>query len=181
MEKILKEVSDVVHTILIAAIFIALPLVLFILITSNSSLLWNIRSFVVLTGSMEPFIPTGSVVFVQKQNSYNVGDVVTYSKNNISVTHRVVRIEDSKYQTKGDANNTADADLVLGDKILGKAFVHIPLIGKFILFLRTPLGFFIFVVLPIILFVMFEFKRIKKELEKDIEKKLKKKYEDDES
>jgi signal peptidase I len=70
----------------------------------------------VLSGSMEPFMPTGSLIVVKRvpASTVKVGDVITFQRpgSNDMLTHRVVKIErhDGRpvYTTKGDANEAAD-------------------------------------------------------------------------
>ena len=81
----------------------------------------GLHRYVVLTGSMTGTYDPGSIVFDEQvpTSSLEVGDVITYapppgmSPNHELVTHRIVRISPGRgrrrvYQTKGDANKTAD-------------------------------------------------------------------------
>ena len=70
-------------------------------------------AYVVLSGSMEPEIPTGSVVVVDgRKKEWNPGDVITYRRGNMVVTHRIVEKSEEGYCTKGDANAEEDAGIV---------------------------------------------------------------------
>lgn len=168
----LRQIFGITLTLIL---FIILPLVVFTLITSKTEVL-GIQSFVVLTGSMEPAISTGGIIFTQKQLSYNTGDVVAFKQGSVNVTHRIVSLEnkDGKllYQTKGDANNTLDSKLVAPDQILGKTMIKANHIGKLIVFLKTIPGFITVLVIPALIFIGFELWGIKKEIEKEIKKKL---------
>jgi signal peptidase len=93
----------------------------------------------VLTGSMEPGIPTGSTVLVRPVDplTLHVGDVATYQKEPGKlelITHRVQGIQQTKRGTefifKGDANNTADADPVPASMVRGKVWFHVPYLGE---------------------------------------------------
>lgn len=132
---------------------------------------------VVLTGSMQPALPVGSVVFVEKDNWYFLGDVVSFkNKANLTVTHRIVdkvQKEDGLYyQVKGDANNSPDSELVAAKNVLGKRIFHLPYIGKLAIFLRTLPGFIVLIILPALIFIAFELWSLKKEIERQTEKKL---------
>ena len=75
---------------------------------------------VVLSGSMEPNIPTTSLVLIHDANQIEIGDVVTYiNADNISVTHRVIEIEGDQIIVQGDANPVPD-DPINRDQIVGK-------------------------------------------------------------
>ena len=94
----------------------------------------------ILTSSMEPDFPPGSLVVVKPANvkNINVGDVVTYqlkSGDPTVVTHRVVAITTTpggelRFHTQGDANNTPDAQLVVPEQIKGKLWYSAPQLGR---------------------------------------------------
>ncbi len=97
-------------------------------------------SAVVLSGSMEPELPVGTLILIHKENSYKAGEIVTYEDEygNL-VTHRLVSLENGEAITKGDANNTEDASFT-ASKIYGKVKAVLPGVGGIILWLKTPLG-----------------------------------------
>ncbi len=165
------------NILLTVSVLVMLPLVVFTLISSKTDKIVGIKSFVVLTGSMEPNISVGSVVYTKPNSTYSVGDVIAFNQGGRTITHRIVGVKPLKasgvsYTTKGDANNATDSDTVSSEKIVGKQMFSIPYLGKFIVFLSTAKGFVLFIVSPIIVFVLFELWNIKKEMEKQIEAKL---------
>jgi len=92
----------------------------------------------VLTGSMTPGIPVGSVVVDRPVDpgTLHVGDVATYQKEPGKaeyITHRIVKIDTSKspamFTFKGDANRGADARPVPGAAIRGKVWFHVRYLG----------------------------------------------------
>jgi signal peptidase len=91
----------------------------------------GLESRVVFSGSMAPAIPTGSVVFTARQESYAVGDVVTFQRSptDTPVTHRIIREEGEAFVTKGDANEDADVRRVAPENILGAVFFQLPYLG----------------------------------------------------
>ncbi len=98
--------------------------------------------FIVLSGSMEPSIPTGSLVFTFRDEQILTGDILTFQKQDTIITHRVVGETQDGYITKGDANALADAGAVSMMQIIGKVFFHIPYLGYLISFLQSfPLIF----------------------------------------
>ena len=75
---------------------------------------------VVLSGSMEPAIPTGGIVFTDtRQTAPCTGDIITYRLGETTVTHRVVRTEKGSYITRGDANDGEDASPVAPSQVVG--------------------------------------------------------------
>ena len=141
-----------------------------VLITAKTDKVFGIQSFIVASGSMEPTLPVGSVVFTQKMASYNKGDVIAYKQGDVSVTHRIVKVTKNNgvpnFQTKGDANKTADQNKITSKEIIGKQFAFIPVLGKFMVFAKTLPGFIIFVILPALLFISFEMATVLRELDK---------------
>jgi signal peptidase len=93
----------------------------------------------VLTGSMEPTYPPGTLIIVQPIDAQDIriGDPITYqieSGKDAVVTHRVIAITNStdgevRFTTKGDANGAADAAEVQPVQVKGKVWYSIPWIG----------------------------------------------------
>jgi len=109
------------------------------------------QSLVVMSGSMEPEIKTGSVVVVKATPAYEVGDVVTFphpTSPGDLVTHRIEGFEDELIKTKGDANNAADNWEVRREDVQGKVAVSIPYLGYAVHFAKTQRGFVLLILLP---------------------------------
>jgi signal peptidase I len=85
---------------------VALALIALVLI---GSLITN-HSYVT-TPSMYPTIPPGSEIFVSKQKTYQVGEVIEFHANGLTWAHRLIGINaDGSYVTKGDNSaNSPDA------------------------------------------------------------------------
>lgn len=106
-----------------------------ILLIIGLFLLWafcikGVQVLTILSGSMEPKIPTGSIVCVvpEDYNNIKVGDVISYKENSqIKVTHQVIQIDKGKKEltTKGIANNVADSP-ISSSKIIGVVKFYIP-------------------------------------------------------
>ena len=99
----------------------------------------------VLSGSMEPEIAVGSIIYTKKTSSesYEKGDIITYKiGEGTLVTHRIeeVDIENMHYITKGDANENVDGAPVYYSSVIGKLEYCIPLLGYFSIYAKTPLG-----------------------------------------
>ena len=121
----------------------------------------------VLSGSMKPVIEVGDMI-VAKQISpegIEVGDVITFRTSpETIVTHRVIEIvaEDGQpsFRTKGDANSTEDQNLIALDQIIGILAFRIPYGGYITRFIRSPIGFILFVILPVVFLIVGELKII---------------------
>ena len=94
----------------------------------------------VLTGSMRPHLPPGTLVVVKPTpvEEIGVGDVITFqieSGRPAVATHRVIaRSVDSasgevRFTTQGDANNTPDPEPVQPMQIHGTVWYAIPYLG----------------------------------------------------
>ncbi|TSD08884.1 signal peptidase I [Haloglomus irregulare] len=111
------------------------------------------EGFVVLSGSMEPTMSPGDVVMVDASGPAGIGDVITYSRpgDSVPTTHRVVGVVDGGYETKGDANENADADLIGPEAVIGRVVLTIPVVGRLILWANTPVGYVALVISPLVL------------------------------
>ena len=125
---------------------------------------------------MEDTFTTGDLLLSQVTNdpgeTYEVGDIVSFpiDVNGESVlnTHRIVEvIEDDNityYRTQGDNKNTnpePDIDLQTASTIVAKyTGTKISGLGNVLSFIRTQLGFFLCVLLPMIIFFVYEAIRV---------------------
>lgn len=107
------------------------------------------QAMTVLSGSMTPAIPVGSIVVVRPvdPSTLRVGDVATYQvKPNkaVYVTHRVAGIDHVNGKTvftfKGDANRGPDTKPVVAGQIRGKVWFHVPYLGTVRDDLKTRAG-----------------------------------------
>ena len=122
------------------------------------------KAAIVMSGSMEPEIKTGSIIVLQDvkdTSALEVGDVICFMSGESAVTHRinaVSRTDDGvKYITKGDANNAVDATAVTEDKIEGQyKGIQFEGWGNFALFMQTTKGIILSIVLPLILIVIYD-------------------------
>ena len=121
MKKFIKIVTDILLVIvLVIAAVLYIPR------------LMGLKTYKVLSGSMEPEYHVGSVVYVEKSSidDIEVGDVITfYINDNTVVTHRVVDNDTESFHTKGDANETEDGGSVAYDKVVGKVVLNVPYLG----------------------------------------------------
>ena len=101
------------------------------------------RPYVVLSGSMEPEIRTGSICLIDTGYRYEelkVGDVIAFTNGRISVTHRVHEIRDGLIQTKGDANESPDHYFIGEGNYIGKYAWSVPYAGYAVSWLQTKRG-----------------------------------------
>lgn len=138
----------------------------------------NIQIKIVLSGSMEPSIKTGSVVIVKPADRYEVGDIVTFGKDdrdNIPTTHRIIDMHiisgETRFVTKGDANDDRDGREITEKSIIGKVLLDVPYVGFILDMAKKPLGFAVLIGIPALVIVSDEVKKIYKETKKMRSKK----------
>ena len=134
-----KAISIVTLLMMIGALVLALILIL--------PTLLGYERYVIVSGSMEPTVPVGAVVYdeVVPVEDIETGDIITFvppQEYGIDdpVTHRVIEIsiagENTSepgarlFQTKGDANEDPDAwKMVLDGPEQARYVRHIPYVG----------------------------------------------------
>ena len=121
---------------------------------------------IVLTDSMYPEIQAGDLIVCRtvEAEDVEVGDVISFfdpAGNGVSVvTHRVVQITEQDgeiaWQTKGDANNVEDMDLVPAGNLVGVYRSRLPGAGSVAMFMQTTTGLIVCVLCPLILLVGYD-------------------------
>lgn len=119
---------------------------------------------VVMSGSMEPAISTGDLVFVKETDQYEVGDVIVYQDQNMLVMHRVQTIEEETVIVKGDANNAADAP-VYKTQVRGLVIAAVPAMGNLFLWMKQPAGIVITLIAAFLLMELPYWKKKQKDQE----------------
>lgn len=151
-------------TVLVAALLgVSYPAAAKAFFGQKNSTFFGFSSAVVLTGSMSPAIEPNDIVLCRKQSSYAVGDIITFDAGGSSVTHRIVSVGEDGMRTKGDANNTEDAQPIKQSRVIGKVILVIPRLGAAVGFLKTPLGILCFLGAAVLLFEAPEIVRALKE------------------
>ena len=95
--------------------------------------LWGYEVYNVVSGSMEPEIPVGSILYVEKAAPEDLveGDIIAFQSGNSVIAHRVVdndRVE-GELTTKGDANAGEDMNAVDYQAVIGIVAKHYPMLG----------------------------------------------------
>lgn len=125
-------------------------------LTGEDPSLFGYEAKQVLSGSMEPVIPTGSIAIMNKSyklNELKAGSIITFTKEDHSVTHRIVNIynPDGKmsFITQGDKNQFPDKEAVLPQQITGLyTGIVIPKAGMLLNFINTKTGTIFFIIFP---------------------------------
>ncbi len=113
--------------------------------------------YVVLSGSMEPTIKTGSLCFINRHAPYKdikKKDIIAFRLDDKTlVTHRVVKITKEGLTTKGDNNKKKDEKIITADNYVGKNVFWIPKLGYIVKAFQTTKGKIIAVTCIILLLV----------------------------
>ncbi len=156
-----SKLVKILQIIMAATLTIMLVLNLYTIVArvffkNNLPKVFGFTQVVVISGSMRPTYEIGDMLILREQKNYHVNDIVTYRWGRTFVTHRIVGIEDgesARFITKGDFNNAPDQSVSQSD-IEGRVVLRIPSIGNITLFLRTPIGIFVMVLL---IFAIYKF------------------------
>jgi signal peptidase len=170
-----KLIGNIAFWVVLAFVFIYAVLALFTKQDMNQSSFFGISTLSVQTDSMSPTFESGDLIFVDMKfnvDDLKIGDVITY-KTTVSVqgelyliynAHRIVNIEEISgvrwFTTDGD-NPLAVEELVVESEIYGVwTEKKISSVGKltdgFVDFVKSPIGFFLFIVLPCFTFLVYE-------------------------
>ena len=153
MNATLKKIWNVFTTVLVALVVLCAVFLM-------GSRLLGFQVFTVISGSMEPAYGVGDLLYVKKVdvNSIKVGDPITFILNEdlVVATHRVVRIdaENSRFYTKGDANEIEDSEPVHFKNVIGVPRFSIPKLGYVSDFIQNPPGTYIAIALGAILIIL---------------------------
>lgn len=119
--------------------------------------LFKIQPQIVLSGSMEPEIPVGSIAYISENvlpEDVRERDIIAYKLGkNMNVLHRVIRVDEEQrvFQTKGDANQNADLGKVEYAQYEGKELFSIPYMGYLVQIFQTK--YFIIPVFAVLVLV----------------------------
>ncbi len=145
VKKIVHIFSLIIYVLISIYVVICIPVI------------FGYKPLVVLSGSMEPKLKEGGIIYYKKTDidKLKVGDIITFKINgNTIVSHRIEKINENTFVTKGDANNTVDREEVPFDDYLGKdTNFCIPILGYYIKFINSNL----LIIIPVIIILISEF------------------------
>ena len=100
--------------------------------------------FNIISGSMEPEIPVGSIVYVKPADLYTISsdDIIAFNSHGSVVVHRVVtnHLVEENFITKGDANEKEDFEPVPYASVYGPVVKHYPILGQLMMIISNSLG-----------------------------------------
>lgn len=149
----LRKVWNVVSIVLVAIV------VLLALLLMGAKVI-GFKTYSVISPSMKPSYNVGDLVYVKKVDpqTIQVGDAITFvlDENLTVATHRVVGIDlaTEHFTTKGDANDTPDANPVHFKNLVGKVVFKLPLLGYVADWVQNPPGTYIAVTAGAVLLIL---------------------------
>lgn len=159
MNQTVKRIWNLMTTILVAAVVILAFLLMGVRII-------GLTPYTVLSGSMEPKYPVGSLIYVKKADPMDieVGDAITFVLNEdlVVATHEVWKIdrENSAFYTQGIANKDADGNIIRDggsvhyNNLIGKPVFCIPKLGYFTDYVSRPPGMYLAVSAALIVLIL---------------------------
>lgn len=169
MSTVKKAASIVISVVMWIIILVAALFAFTMLATKDDGSVSNLGGFTPLTvqsESMEPTFGENDLIIIQQcdPSTLQVGDIVTFHTiidNQYALnTHRIVSINEvngmNSYTTKGDNNDMADQHVIADGDIVGKYAFKIPYLGKVMDVLSSTWGFLIIIVLPMLLFFIYQ-------------------------
>ncbi len=164
-----KKILRTAYYVLLGALLVLAGLIIF----STFPISGNYKLFLVESGSMEPKIKIGSVAVVKPQAEYEAGDIISFRsslRENAPTTHRIYDIREvdgeTRFITKGDANNAPDRREVRESEVIGKMLFSVPFVGYAVSAAQKPLGFVLIIVIPATMIIFDEARNIWEEIKK---------------
>lgn len=169
--KAVKKIGTIVISVILWAIILLAALYAFTtMATKDDQSVASILGYTpmtVETNSMKPTFQSGDLIFIKKCDTSKLkeGDIITFHTiidNQYALnTHRIQKIDEvngvRSYTTVGDNNNgVADQHVISDGDIVGKYIGHVTGLGKVMKFLSSSMGFLIVIVLPMLLFFIYQ-------------------------
>lgn len=170
-----RVIGIVVNVVLVLAIVLAVMATYVSFSTQNGNVpaIFGLRLYSVQTTSMEPTLMKGDLVIstaVKDPKELKHKDIITYwtviNGERVLNTHRIVEISGVSgnlgFITKGD-NNTANDDRYVHQKdivgkvgMIGDKYTRLSGVGKVFDYLQDPQGFLLVVVVPVLIFLLYQ-------------------------
>lgn len=171
VKKVFSVLGKILNVFILAVLIAAVASLAYLLLGAKGKSLpfledYQIRT--VMSGSMEPTLPVGSVVLIKEQppSAFVAGDIMTFMSNDPAlsgkvVSHRVMEVIDSEnnglmFLTKGDANEDPDLAAAIAPNVIGRVVYDVPYLGYVLNFMGTKSGFFLLLMLPCMIILLLE-------------------------
>ena len=169
MNAVKRGVEILISAVLWAVILVAALFAFTTLATRDTNQVASLAGYTPLTVASDSMAPTfrqGDLIVIRKCDPAKLkeGDIITFHtiiNNEYALnTHRISEIQDMggvrSYVTKGDNNLIADVHMIADGDIVGKFVTKLPGVGKVMSFLSSSIGFLVVIVLPLLLFFIYQ-------------------------
>ncbi|MGN1184309.1 MAG: signal peptidase I [Oliverpabstia sp.] len=168
--KIVKKGLTILMSLVLWAVILLAALFAFTTLATRDrttvSSLAGYTPMIVQSDSMAPTFYAGDLIIIRKCDTAALkeGEIITFHtiiNNEYALnTHRIESIAEQNgirsYVTKGDNNDIADVHVISDGDIVGKYIGKLPGFGKIMEFLSSSLGFLLVILLPLLLFFIYQ-------------------------
>lgn len=120
IKNIIKILTNIVYFLLAIIVIILIYNIIQVGILNKPYMdIFGYSFFQVKTGSMSGTIEIGDIIIVKLTKEVSEDDIITYEKEQILITHRIIEKQGDSITTKGDANNAAD-EPINSSEVIGK-------------------------------------------------------------
>ncbi|QLI77683.1 signal peptidase I SipW [Bacillus pumilus] len=165
MKKWMKMSGSILYVVVFTVMIACIIVVLSSRTTGGDPQIFGFQFKQVLSGSMEPEFPTGSLIVVKEvtsPESLKKGDIITFQtkQDQSYVTHRIVGVKgkgaNKAFETKGDNNMYRDGTLVKADQVAAQyTGVNIPYAGKLLSYAGTSAGTALLLIIPGVMLLVY--------------------------
>lgn len=171
----MKKAWKIISNVLVwAVVAVAVAMMVFTVVSVNTfnradRNIFGYKAFIVLSDSMSATdfdagdlvlirevdpttLVAGDIITFQSQNGHNYGENVTHKIRSLTTTED----GDPGFITYGTTTDTDDEAIVTYPYIQGKYVMALPGVGSFFQFLRTPQGYFLFILIPFLLLILYQ-------------------------
>ena len=155
-----RVISSILYIILIPIIIFNFTLIIKSFMYPNETPdFFGYKSFVIVSGSMEPTIMTGDAILVKQvpESEIEEKDIISFRQGQTNVTHRIVAITEENgiksYTTKGDNNHIEDKEKITYQQIEGKYQFKINQFGIVIEILKSKITLIVLMIMVIFVYI----------------------------
>ena len=171
MKKLWKIISTIMvwMVVLVAVFMMVFTIVSVNTFDRNDRSIFGTRMYIVLSDSMSATdFDAGDLVLIKEVDPTTLqeGDIIAYQSQNAenygqTVTHKIrTKTVDANgnpgFITYGTTNDVDDETVVTYPFILGKYQSHLPKVGTFFQFLKTPQGYIVCIFVPFMLLILYQ-------------------------
>ncbi len=171
MDTVKKIIRYIINTLSVAIILISIFVLLTVVLSKSGGVpeFMGYSAFRVTTGSMEPTLPTNTLIVVHHVDPDEVqaDDVISFYSSDPSLqgavnTHRVTQVTTDAngefiFTTKGDANPVEDRYPVKGSQLIGVMVFASYFLGTITRIVSNPIVFIPLILIPLIIIVIMNF------------------------